>query len=187
MTRSSDRALLHFGISVTNSRLIQRIIAGKKANQLSDASPLGNAGGEVNSSRIAPVLHLLVRHGSIRTHRLARQALHLKKIVTIFYNVLIPLVLISLRSICPLLLNLCNRSRRLKLFLTILTRYRAKKTINAQAFHVPDGLRDAVCEQAKIGWHNFILGRLSKRHITIELAVGKRQGNGLRQSSINFP
>ena len=43
--------------------------------------------------------------------------------------------------------------------LTILTCYKGKKTINTQAFHVTDGLRDAIREQAKIGWHNFILGR----------------------------
>ena len=36
--------------------------------------------------------------------------------------------------------------------------YRAKKSINPHTFHVTDRLRDAIREQAKIGWHNFILG-----------------------------
>ena len=46
--------------------------------------------------------------------------------------------------------------------LTILTRYRAKQIINPQAFHVIDGLRDAIREQLKIGWHIFIFGRSYK-------------------------
>jgi len=48
-----------------------------------------------------------------------------------------------------------------KAILTILNRYRAKATINPQSFHVTDGLRDAIREQAKIGWYNFILTRLT--------------------------
>ena len=51
---------------------IQRIPAGKKANSLYAASPLGHDDGEESFSRIAPVLHLLFKHGNIRTHLLAR-------------------------------------------------------------------------------------------------------------------
>jgi len=40
--------------------------------------------------------------------------------------------------------------------LTILNRYRAKQTINSQAYHVTDGLRNAIRDQAKIGRHDFI-------------------------------
>ena len=61
--------------------------------------------------------------------------------------------------------------------LTILTRYRAKATINPQAFHVTDGLRDAIREQAKIGWHNFILGRWTYKWKIVQKAHYDRIGS----------
>ena len=63
-------------------------------------------------------------------------------------------------STLPELLQLLETSPAAsEAILTIFARYRAKKSINPQAFHVTDGLRDAIHQQAKIGWHNFILGR----------------------------
>ena len=64
-----------------------------------------------------------------------------------------------------------------KAILTILTRYRAKKNINPQAFHVTDGLRDAIREQAKIGWHNFILWRWTYKWNILQKAHYDRIGS----------
>jgi len=61
--------------------------------------------------------------------------------------------------------------------LTILNRYRANQTINPQTFHATDGLRDAIREQAKIGWHNFILGRWTYKWKIVQKAHYDRIGS----------
>ena len=103
---------------------------------------MGYDDGEESFSRIAPVLHLLFKHGNIRTHLLARyeapeedrnhllqcpgpRATHqFKK---------------SISAVPELLKSLETSPALSEAIMTILKRYRAKQTINPQAFHVTDG------------------------------------------------
>ena len=78
----------------------------------------------------------------------------------------------------PALLKSLDTSPALsEAILTILKRYRAKQTINPQTFHATDGLRDAIREQAKIGWHNFILGRWTYKWKIVQKAHYDRIGS----------